>query len=312
VLFGIFTLYIGLDAIIWNTLFIVVDTYFLIPLIKERLPIKLSKQEEEFFKTVEKYMTKFQFKMLIDNGEQRKYYVSGSQICKEGNPCDEVVLFFRIPANRKVTAYKDNKPVMNIEQGSYIGHVEFISKNTVSNTIKKAGLSSESHGKKVNWHISCQVENETIAAKEVNLDDEDDEVYEDSSDSEYDDPNSILCFKWDFKRMRMLFKDPTHGRTFENTMYSLWLKSISDSVLQQDKEIFDHKVKKHEFKRSLVNQSMRSHSMVSSPKDLSKINSSSISSSKKSSTSSSMSDDGTLSYRNAFNIQKHNFLREGK
>lgn len=126
-LFGIFTLWIGVDAVLWNTFFIVVDIIYIIPLIKQRMPIKLTKAETAFYDTVEKFLSKFQFKMLIDNGEERRYYMSGSQICKEGNPCDEVILFFKIPDNQSVGLYKDGKRIMSVKEGSWIGHIEFIS-----------------------------------------------------------------------------------------------------------------------------------------------------------------------------------------
>ena len=154
VLFGIFTLYIGLDAIIWNLLFVVVDTVYLIPLVKQRMPIKLSKQEEAFYKTVKKYLTKFQFKMLIDNGEERKYHVCGSQICLEGNPCDEIILIFRIPEGKSVVLYKNKKKIMTVQEGSFIGHIEFISKATGDTYTHQNSNVSETSVSNTKWNIS--------------------------------------------------------------------------------------------------------------------------------------------------------------
>ena len=249
VLFGIFTLYIGLDAIIWNLLFVVVDTVYLIPLVKQRMPIKLSKQEEAFYKTVKKYLTKFQFKMLIDNGEERKYHVCGSQICLEGNPCDEIILIFRIPEGKSVVLYKNKKKIMTVQEGSFIGHIEFISKATGDTYTHQNSNVSETSVSNTKWNISWVVEN---TGDENTVIDWEDEIYDSDLDSESDyDPDSILCFKWDFKRMKTLFGDKEHGRIFENGMYSLWLKSVSEYILRQSMEIYEQKVMKSEYKRRL-------------------------------------------------------------
>ena len=248
-LFGIFQLYIGIDVVIWNTLFIIVDTIYLIPLVKQRMPVKLSKQEEAFYKTVEKFLTKFQFKMLIDNGEQRKYHVSGSQICKEGNPCDEVILFFRIPEDKTVVLYKDNKRIMTVQQGSYIGHIEFISQATGSLFTNQNLDSVNPSAPKMGWNITCEIESSCDQTTNIDVDvDAEEEIYDSDleSDSDYD-PNSILCFKWDFKRMKTLFADPEHGRIFENGIYSHWLESVSEYILRQSNEIYENKLKKQRY-----------------------------------------------------------------
>lgn len=96
-------------------------------------------------------------------------------------------------------------------------------------------------------------------AKEVNLDEDDIAKSVASSDSDVD-PNCIICFKWDFKRLRSVFKDPEHGRVFENGIYSLWLQSISDYILRQNKEIFEYKVKKQEIKETIRRASVLSPS----------------------------------------------------
>ena len=67
-------------------------------------------------------------------------------------------------------------------------------------------------------------------------------------DEEYD-KNAILVFKWDFKRMNSLFEDPEHGRSFKNAIFSLWLKSVSDYILRQTKEIYGVKVMNEEIEK---------------------------------------------------------------
>lgn len=67
VLFGIFSLYVGIDAIIWNALFCVIDIIYVIPLIKQRCPIKFTKKETQFYDKVKKFLSPFQCRMLLDN-----------------------------------------------------------------------------------------------------------------------------------------------------------------------------------------------------------------------------------------------------
>lgn len=116
----------------------------------------------------------------------------------------------------------------------------------------------------------------------------------DSSSMDNIDPTAIICFKWDFKRMKALFKNKDHGRIFENNIYSLWLKSVSEYILRQSNEIYEYKVKKQELKETIRRSSVLSPSALESDKQIILPSSSS---------SASSSDEVALSYSNRRNIQ---------
>jgi len=126
-----------------------------------------------------------------------------------------------------------------------------------------------------------------------------------SSDSGVDS-NCIICFKWDFKRLRSVFKNPEHGRVFENGIYSLWLKSISDYILRQSKEIFEYKVKKQEIKETIRRASVLSPSA----KQYSETHPNFMSSSSSSATDSE--EEVCLSYSNAKQGEPTGLKSKGK
>ena len=69
------------------------------------------------------------------------------------------------------------------------------------------------------------------------------------------DKDTVLVFKWDFKRMNSLFEDQEHGRSFKNAIFSLWLKSVSDYILRQAKEIYEVQVKNEEIEKDSIRKS---------------------------------------------------------
>ena len=52
--------------------------------------------------------------------------------------------------------------------------------------------------------------------------------------------------------MNSLFENPEHGRSFKNAIFSLWLKSVSDYILRQGKEIYEVKVKNEEIEKESI------------------------------------------------------------
>ena len=52
--------------------------------------------------------------------------------------------------------------------------------------------------------------------------------------------------------MNSLFEDKEHGRSFKNAIFSLWLKSVSEYILKQAKEIYDLKVKNEEIEKESI------------------------------------------------------------
>ena len=61
-----------------------------------------------------------------------------------------------------------------------------------------------------------------------------------SSDSD----EFVKYYRWDFKRLDHLFSNKSHGRTFKNAVFSLWLQSVTDYISNLDSEIMDKKITK--------------------------------------------------------------------
>lgn len=178
-------------------------------------------------------------------------------------------MFFKIPDHKRVCIYKDGQRIMNIKEGSWIGHAEYLNHigildldsiqpgaSSIRSREKKMPVSKKSSFKasKIIWHITCKIESVQQEAQEVNLNDNEEEDEEEetlSGASEDYDRNSVILFKWDFKRMTTLFEDEEHGRNFKNGIFSLWLKSVSDYILNQSMEILEYKVKEDEIKEAI-------------------------------------------------------------
>lgn len=56
---------------------------------------------------------------------------------------------------------------------------------------------------------------------------------EDQEDS-YEDQDDVIFYKWDFKRLDNLFDEPNHGRAFKNAIFSLWLKGVTEYIVNMD------------------------------------------------------------------------------
>lgn len=177
IVYGVFIIYIAIDSVIWNVLLATINIVLLIPIIKQRLPIKFTKHEMEFYQTVERFLSPFQFNLLIENGEERTFKAAGTQICLEGNSCGEIILFFRIPKHKRVVLFKEGHKMGTVNEGTWIGHAEYlnhlgiidfdhmqeaISINSTTEKHKKISVTPKPKSfklSKINWHITCTVEN---------------------------------------------------------------------------------------------------------------------------------------------------------
>ena len=175
--YGIFIINIGVDAIIWNLILAIINFTFLIPIVKQRLPIKFSKHELEFYKTVERFLNPFQFNLLIENGEMRTYREAGTQIWLEGNSCGEIILFFRIPKHKSVVLYKEGHKMGSVAEGTWIGHAEYlnhlgiidfehmhdvVSYHSTTDKHKKISSASKPRSFKLSntsWRVTWKIEN---------------------------------------------------------------------------------------------------------------------------------------------------------
>ena len=65
-------------------------------------------------------------------------------------------------------------------------------------------------------------------------------------EDEYDENDDVVFYKWDFKRLDNLFADPGHGLAFKNAIFSLWLKGVTEYIVQLDSTLATEKVKMDE------------------------------------------------------------------
>lgn len=79
------------------------------------------------------------------------------------------------------------------------------------------------NGRGVRWGIDAIVE----------LSDDEKLVVHRDEDT-FDENDDVVFYKWDFKRLDLLFQNADHGRAFKNAIFSLWLKGVTEYIVGLD------------------------------------------------------------------------------
>lgn len=150
-----------LDSILFNTVFIIINIIYIIPLVKKRLPVKLSPLEERIFeKDFKKHMSRRLFKDFIQNGYIRTY-ADGGQICHSGDGFSGVFYTALINPNYKVVYTKQGNEYLTVKENSWIGVVEYVMLQKEKKELN--ALQREHNGQKkpkrakVKWGLDAKV-----------------------------------------------------------------------------------------------------------------------------------------------------------
>lgn len=136
------------DTICFNALFILVNIYLSIPLLREVLPVNLTPLESEMYeRDFKNNMTKRQFLHFFSHFKTEQVTANGSDIVKEGNPFSNVIYIAKMSPNASVHLSKNGDMIKYLTAGSWIGIIEYFNyqNNDVKTTLDL-------------WDVSAKVE----------------------------------------------------------------------------------------------------------------------------------------------------------
>ena len=201
---GYIVLNIAADLIIWNSLFIIINIIYAIPLIKEQKPIKLPKDHRKiYYDYFSRKMSKAHFKYFWSFAKKKTIDRIDTQLIKEGNPFEELLFIHEIPEDKSVILRKGPRKLLNMIEGSWVGMIEatFFIRSTRTKDYKRKEYER--------WAVSCTIEGEDL-----------------------DEETHVVFFKWEKDDLIEIMKNPKFGMDIINALYSLWLPSTVGYIHQ--------------------------------------------------------------------------------
>jgi hypothetical protein len=196
---------IQVDTIIFNGLFIVINIYNSIPLMREVLPITMSQFEEEIYeRDFKDHLTRRQFKHFISKFQLQNRSAKKSDLCSNGNTFDGVFYFAKINSGASVNILLNNEVLKVLKSGSWMGIKEYFHKEKFKE-------------KPPTWNIHVETTNENGTVGE---------------------DTGVLLYHFDLKTMDELNSDPDYEFVFKNAIQAIWMSYATNYVLEQDKEVF--------------------------------------------------------------------------
>ncbi len=219
ILFG----YIWLDSILFNVVMISINVYYSIPLIKQKIEIKLSDKEDVIFKNCfSKCMDKRTFKKILDSSSC--YHIANNNfLVQQGNAYNGVYLVAYLHPSHSVNIYENNEKI-NVEASyfKWLGLIEY-------DIMRKAKKEDDKNS--INWPISIKVENKSETFRNEHKYDCD---YNSSTIEEFEQPLYVYFFK--FEDLQKLYSGE-NGIFIRNSLHSIWLESLTHLILKLDKII---------------------------------------------------------------------------
>lgn len=208
ILNAVFIGYIWIDVITYNFLMIVINFIYLIPLIKPYINIELNPIEQRVYERVFKQnIDKRTCKRILDSA---KFFPISEKnfITQQGSVCSGVYLighiknsFQLIFSQNQFEVYRENKNY------TWLGLIEY-------ETMRKTML----QGKIYKWPISIFLDKKKIETYDHN----------DEISKEYPEPMYVYFFE--LEKLQKLYEGE-NGTFVRNTLHSIWLKSLSDKIL---------------------------------------------------------------------------------
>ena len=122
-----FILDISIDAVLWNALYIVINIVYAIPLIKDKMRVKLldvtKPVYEEVFSNV---LSRAEFKFLFSYAKLKTITTSDTQFVHQGNPFEELILIDEVPRTKQVVIKKDGHNCIEMCQYGWVGMMEAV------------------------------------------------------------------------------------------------------------------------------------------------------------------------------------------
>lgn len=118
---------VQMDSLLFNLLYIIINVYQIIRLLRKKIPPKFSELEEKIYtRNFQEVFSRFEFKMLLDKARVEYLSTNESQICKIGQSYREVIYVAHINEGYSVELRDiNNNIISNVKEGSWIGIAEY-------------------------------------------------------------------------------------------------------------------------------------------------------------------------------------------
>jgi len=195
-----------IDLLMFSILFIVINIVMMIPLIKQKLPVKLTPIEEEIYENdFKSHMNQSQFKRFISKFKALKYS-DKAQLCANKSQFTHMYYIAKIFPGWKIHL-KSHGDVSfkTIPQGGWIGTIEYV---LYENEKAKKDSKKDTSEVIVSWGITAEItkeadiESESDSEQQINLD-----KYEENNDNEMIvNPSGAIIYKIDIDVSYFLLK----------------------------------------------------------------------------------------------------------
>ena len=115
------------SAILWQSLYILVNTINLIDLVIKMRPFKLTQEEQFLQEGVLKTLSSSQIRNLVNKGTWQSYD-SGEKLISFNQPVDKLILITQGNADARI----EGTSVMTVKGGDFIGEMSFLTGNAAS------------------------------------------------------------------------------------------------------------------------------------------------------------------------------------
>ena len=186
-----------IDNFLFQILFVFINIYNSIPLIKELIPPEFNPEQKELYKKYFKgFFKKVEFKYLLSKHRRRVIKVSSSFV-QRGNGFTSVFFFAKFPLDEMINVFlkKGKIKIIDLQEHNWLGIIEYINLLKDYGELKRA-INSYQTGV---WGIDCEISFKKVEdTKMIMTTGLDDSIK--YSEKEYKKiKNGLIIYEWDLE-----------------------------------------------------------------------------------------------------------------
>ncbi len=129
---GYFGIYLGRTPVLfWQILFLGINSWRIIHLLRERRGVSFSEEEQELYQTIFTGFTPVEFMKVLRVGSW-KTGEPGTVLAEQDKPIDELIVIY----NGEVAVEKNGAEVVRLRDGTWIGEMSYLQGGNASATVR--------------------------------------------------------------------------------------------------------------------------------------------------------------------------------
>jgi hypothetical protein len=232
---------ISIDTVLFNITFVLINIMFSVPLIKNLIPPKFTKEQKEIFRNhFKNYLSPVELNLLLSHHRRRILKVS-TTVIKSGNEFSSLFFIAKIGKNCRVEL-KSKRRNFDLVEYSWVGMPEYLNLISKKESLNQALRDSDTGEWNVSIHIEVNqetdfclehedCENEIRVQTNTNVNNSRDTY------NLKDEDNMVILYEFELNHMNQIFSHGTHGGTIMRGLHSIWLKYCTDIVKKVDQSI---------------------------------------------------------------------------